>query len=259
MTTIEGLLVSDLCENKIAVSPDVQKEMERLRTDAKLSLSVTPVYSTDEVSFKLCYLNARSLHKHIDDIRKDLNYTNTDINIISETRFINSDEDTEYELQGYELFRNDSHAPAITRPVGGTAVYSRIPYFPGYPYSQNINGIEITIIKVFMLPHVTILGFYRSPTISVNQLCRTVQQLLQQYSSEYCIFIGDFNCDWLNASNRTSLYNLFIRDYSYRQLVTQYTTNYRTCLDHIYTNLPMSQVAPHVLETYFTDHKQCVL
>ena len=51
---------------------------------------------TDEVSFKLCYLNARSLHKHIDDIRKDLNYTNTDINIISETRFINSDEDTEY-------------------------------------------------------------------------------------------------------------------------------------------------------------------
>ena len=122
-----------------------------------------------------------------------------------------------------------------------------------------VEEIPVGIMKVFMLPHVTIIGLYRSPTISVDQFCRTLQQLLHQYSSEYCIFIGDFNCDWLNASNKTSsLYNLFIRDHSYRQLVTQYTTNYRTCLDHIYTNLPMSQVAPHVLETYFTATKQCV-
>ena len=64
----------------IAVSPDVQTEMKRLRNSG-LSLSVSPLYTKTSVSLKIYYLNARSLHKHIDDIRKDLNYSNTDISI----------------------------------------------------------------------------------------------------------------------------------------------------------------------------------
>jgi hypothetical protein len=64
VTAIEGLFITDLCEDKIAVNPHVAAEMEHLR-------SVTPIYKTDQVSFKLCYLNARSLHKHIDDIRHE--------------------------------------------------------------------------------------------------------------------------------------------------------------------------------------------
>ena len=40
VTTIEGLYITDLCENKIAVSNTVHKEMARLRNDGKLSLCV---------------------------------------------------------------------------------------------------------------------------------------------------------------------------------------------------------------------------
>ena len=65
--------------------------MELLRNEHKLELSVTPIYKTNQLSFKLCYLNARSLHKHIDDVWHDLNVTNTDINIFSETRFSSTD------------------------------------------------------------------------------------------------------------------------------------------------------------------------
>ncbi|CAB4022534.1 Hypothetical predicted protein, partial [Paramuricea clavata] len=86
VTAIEGLFITGLCEDKIAVNPHVSAEMEHLRNERVLKLSVTPIYKTDQVSFKLCYLNARSLHKHIDDIRHDFNFANTDINIFSETR-----------------------------------------------------------------------------------------------------------------------------------------------------------------------------
>ena len=48
--------------------------------------------------FKICYLNAWSLHKHVNDVRHDLNFTNTDINIFSETRFISSDDDIMYDM-----------------------------------------------------------------------------------------------------------------------------------------------------------------
>ena len=85
VTTIEGLYITDLCEEKIAVNPHVATDMELLRNECKLKLSVTPICKTNQVSFKICYLNVRSLHKHINDVRHDLNFTNTDINIFLET------------------------------------------------------------------------------------------------------------------------------------------------------------------------------
>ena len=42
VTTIDGLYITDLCENKIAVSSDVEAEMKCLRTKAKLDLLLFP-------------------------------------------------------------------------------------------------------------------------------------------------------------------------------------------------------------------------
>lgn len=96
VTSIKGLYITDLCEGKIAVSRDVKKEMHRLRNEAKLNLSITHVYNTQQIPLKICYLNARSLHKHIEDVRNDLNYSATDVNIFSETRFSHFDDDSMY-------------------------------------------------------------------------------------------------------------------------------------------------------------------
>ena len=164
VTAIEGFHFTNLCESKIAVSPEVQTEMKRLRSSGCLKLSVLPLYAANPIAFKICYLNTRSLHRHIDDIRKDLNYSSTDISIFSETRFINSDHDSMYTNDGYNLFRNDSQSfNNTTRRFRGTAVYSRIQFIPGHPYSFNRNGVEITVIRCMDLPHITIIGVYRSP------------------------------------------------------------------------------------------------
>ena len=40
-TAIVGLFITDLCEDKIAVNPHVAAEMEHLRTERVLKLSVT--------------------------------------------------------------------------------------------------------------------------------------------------------------------------------------------------------------------------
>ena len=68
VTTFERLYITDLCEDKIAVHPDVRIEIERLRTVAKLKLCISPLYYITGSRLKLCYLNARSLHKHIHDV-----------------------------------------------------------------------------------------------------------------------------------------------------------------------------------------------
>ena len=102
------------------------------------------MYKQDEVSFKLCYLNTRSLHDHIEDLRDDFNYSSADVNVFSESRIIHSERDLHYKLHEYNLFRNDAISSSNVRPYGGTEVYSRVDYYPGYPYCYNQNGIEVT-------------------------------------------------------------------------------------------------------------------
>ena len=123
--------------------------MERLRTSARLKLCISPLYEITGSVLKLCYLNAMSVHKHIQDLCNDLNYLSADINIFAETRFSLQDTDEMYYIPGYELFRNDnSNSSNASRPYGGTAVYSKIPYLTGYPCCNNIHGMELTIIKI---------------------------------------------------------------------------------------------------------------
>ena len=124
VTTFEGLYITDLCEDKIAIHATVTKEMERLRTTAKLKLCISPLYDITGSILKICYLNTRSLHRHIQDIRKDLNYSSSDINVFGETRFSSQDPCDKYNIVGYSLFRNDNPHSLGSRPFGGTAVYS---------------------------------------------------------------------------------------------------------------------------------------
>ena len=108
VTTFEGLYITDLCEDKIAVHPDVKIEMERLRTIAKLKPCISPLYHITGSRLKLCYLNARPVHKHIQYLQKDLNYSSSDINTFAETRFSSQDVNGMYDISGYNLFRNDN-------------------------------------------------------------------------------------------------------------------------------------------------------
>ena len=74
--------------------------MERLKTTAKLELSISPLYEISGSLLKMCYLNAKSVHRHIQDLRKDLNYSSADINIFSETRFSFQNLDHMYGIAG---------------------------------------------------------------------------------------------------------------------------------------------------------------
>ena len=117
--------------------------MELLRNECKLDLCFTPLYMLEKTNLKICYLNARSLHKHIDDVRKDTNYLSVNILIFTETRFSPHDPDEMYAVDGYELFRNDETSN-VNRSYHGTAVYSRLRMLNGYPYARNLHGIELT-------------------------------------------------------------------------------------------------------------------
>ena len=141
-----------------------------------------------------------------------------------------------------------------TRPHHGTAVYRKLPFVEGNPYSNNINGIEFTVIKTVNYEEVNIIAVYRSPHISLTQLCSALQNIIGNNNNSN-IIIGDFNVNWLCETERQSLYNVMVRDYGYRQLITNCTTDNNTLIDHLYTNVVNMKTSSGNLETYFSDHK----
>jgi hypothetical protein len=160
-----------------------------------------------------------------------------------------------YNVNGYRLFRNDSSHYSGLRPYGGTAVYGRIPLREGYPFGHNIDGIEFTIIKTERHPDLTVITLYRSPQIATSRLISALRNILDRNSSSQNVIIGDFNVNWAVESGRQSLYNLMIRENNYRQLISGFTTDNRTVIDHLYTNIIEEEIHAGILETYFSDHK----
>ena len=258
VTTINGLYVTDLCEDKIMVSSDVLK-MSCLHNERSLQISMSPPPKQTKQSIKLCFPNARSLHRHIDDVRCDLYYTSSDMCMFVETRFSQSDTDNMYTLEGFTMLRNDGQSSSNSRPYGGTAIYSKLEFALGFPYHYNRNGTEITVTWLSVLPNVNIMVIYRSPIVPVQNMCAALQEVLHLQPSPYQIIIGYFKVNWFDKIEKCALFNLLTRDYSYKQLISQCTTDNRTCIDHVYTNIPEKCILPHVRECYFSDHKPICL
>lgn len=70
------------------------------------------------------------------------------------------------------------------------------------------------------------------------------------------VIIGDFNINFMeNASEKNTLCKYLIEEKQYVQLINQVTTDYKSQIDHIYTNIPERVKNSGVLESYFRDHK----
>ena len=258
VTTLEGLYITNLNEEKICVSSKVEEEMNRLRTNAYLKPCLRLISQQDESFVKIMFLNARSLHKHFLDVKNYLGFYSPDVAIFSETRLSVLDTIEEFEIEKYTLFRNDeAMILSNQRPFHGTAIYCCLSCKLGYPKCQNVFGVEITVTELECLPHVIIASIYRSPSVPVRQLYEALRHLYCRTlsSKQFHIIIGDFNVNWLNKQQMSGLHNLMVSEYGYCQVVNDYTTCNRTIIDHIYTNIGRNYIDVGILETYYSDHK----
>ena len=96
-----------------------------------------------------------------------------------------------YAINGFQLFRNDGFISSQNnrRPYYGTAVYSKLPVVEGYPYSNNINGVEFTVIKIQNCEHINIIAVYRSPQVQLGQLCSALQHIVDQTNNNNILLL----------------------------------------------------------------------
>ncbi len=98
-----------------------------------------------------------------------------------------------------------------------------------------------------------VAAIYRSPSISINTFITDFTELLDLMPLQcQTIIIGDFN-DNLVPDTSSTLVNFMLR-LGFKQYVYQPTTDYRTCIDHIYYNRVDEEAVIDVHDTYYSDH-----
>ena len=261
LRSISGLHILNLNENKIAVSKKVQEEMTRLRQEATLNSHIPFLYKDTSGSFKILFQNVRSLHLHVADVASDYNVKAADINMFVETALCSNDSNDLYQIPSFQLFRNDfvTHG---TRTPYGTAVYVKENVqLLSEPLRCNYNDVEITLIRVNQPVHnLHIVAIYRSTSkVKIARFMNALKHLHSTFLNDPntpVIILGDFNVNLNeNASEKNTLSQYLIEEKKYVQLISQVTTDYKTRIDHIYTNISERVKNSGVLESYFSDHK----
>jgi endonuclease/exonuclease/phosphatase family metal-dependent hydrolase len=119
----------------------------------------------------------------------------------------------------------------------------------------------MTLLKVNQpVNNLHIVGIYRSKSkVKISMFIDALKHLPSTYINDPntpVIILGDFNVNLFeNASDKNTLSKYLIEEKQYVQLISQVTTDYKTRIDHICTNIPERVKSSGVLESYFSDHK----
>lgn len=258
VTHIENLHITYLNEKKISLSPAVLEEMSRLRNEGKMRVCIDNLREKDPCTTVLTSFNIRSLHKHKEDLEKDLNLMFSDVLAISETRLVQTDEDETFSLPGYIMYRFDSPQHCTQRPSYGLAFYVKESLTVKKINKRRERNVQFFSLEIEIRSgkSISFMLLYVPPKTDLLTVKNMLRNLFQDCLEDLnpVVLTGDFNID--NLSSQTGNLMTFMSEFNLKYLPTDSTTDYGSALDHIYTNISDAQIQSWgTLESYFSDHK----
>ena len=246
--SLEGLYIDTLNENQIKVDDKVVAEMSRLRSSR---LNMSPLFRGN---FTIMYINCRSLHKHINDLKSISTLKDLDIVVCSETR-LQAEDDNEYNINDFNCYRFDEINNTETRPYHGMCVYHKSDIDIDILHKIRLNLTEAIIFYVHSKQKI-IISIYRSP--KENNL-QSIDDIMTSFETQNIlqdktIIIGDLNVDWDCDRKRSALNKIMLNKFGFHQVIEDVTTQYNSKLDLIFTKNP-EQYSTGIENMFFTDHK----
>ena len=254
VTSLNNLyILNEFDPTLVTVCPHVKQEMKRLRTTGRLQLCFRPLYTFDKKYFKILFHNSQSLRLHITDVCADDNFTSSDISLFVETKLCHTDKDTSVTIPNFHLFRNDF---SYNRTAYGSAVYTHQSMTTTIS-RENFGRIEITILRVQSpVPLLQIVSVYIRPNEPIQDIQKTLGNLIMKLQPTVPIIIlGDFNINSDEHSAKYTIISKVMRKLNCKQVIKDYTTDARTTIDLIFTNISQDKYIIWVLESCFSYHK----
>ena len=250
VTQLSNVYIMELNEDKISVCADTDMEMSRLRTHMKIKNCIPDLSQYGESLRTVCFQNCRTLRKHIQNIKNERNLLAADVIGFVETK-LQSPLSEDYDIDGfYNLsfsFEEASH---------GIAVYIK----NSLKFDKCLCYTRFSIECALLCCKDTVLGFVYCPPgcATVSNISQFLLSLLDAITSIFhltqqnIILMGDFNYDY---EDNKRIARLFQETLGCVQLINVVTTDYNSCLDHIYVTSNISVVESGTLESCYSDHK----
>ena len=261
VSSLEGLQILNWAPHLISVNEEVAVHMEYMNTQRKLQLCFEPLYCIDS-SYKCSYINARSLHKHINNVRANHTLKCSDIIMVSETRLMASDTDVDYNIEGFQnIYRHDEPTKQIFRPPHGLAIFVRNGVIVKEIHKLRSAGFEamyVCLYKVGDSLPVQFISLYASPQIKFQNLIKNIDKLMLGVDliSAKCIILGDFNMKSIlpHAENANATISHHMKEqYNIKQFVKCNTTEGGSMLDLCFSN--DTNIHCVVTWNHWSDHK----
>ena len=215
---------------------------------------------------KIAFLNIVSLRKHRRELEIVLNDNDIDIIGLSETRLDETVRDSDVNINGYNIYRNDRNTNG-----GGVAIYVKESLSEP---TVKIKSDKLELVALEFTPNhakpFLVMCWYRPPTSGVDDASfENLRDILRKVDKEEkeMILIGDTNCDFKNNQNANAKkLKTIYSEFQFTQLINKYTrvaitTNEqneqkttKTLIDHFSTTSPRYILRADVLRIGMVDH-----
>ncbi|CAI5670377.1 unnamed protein product [Oreochromis niloticus] len=272
VTSLSGLYLQDLDENKIYANPEVTAALQTMRqasVEEMMPLLQVRETASRPDTLTLIHHNTEGLPSHISDIKSHHEMCLADVLCLTESHLQGSFVADSLHLDGYTMFKRNRHVSytnfphMASRSGGGVVVYLRNNFqVQVKQYLHNVTDLEFLVLKVQAPFPALIAVVYRPPDYSLTPFMQNLVSLLDSLEIMDChpiIVCGDFNENQLQSGRKQILEQFQSRGYS--QLITSATTDKNTLLDLIFISQPQQSLHSGVLRTYYSYHNPvfCVL
>ena len=211
-------------------------------------------------------MNIVSLRKHRRELEIVLKDNDIDIIGLSETRLDETVRDSDVNINGYNIYRNDRNTNG-----GGVAIYVKESLSEP---TVKIKSDKLELVALEFTPNhakpFLVMCWYHPPTSGVDDASfENLRDILRKVDKEEkeMILIGDTNCDFKNNQNANAKkLKTIYSEFQFTQLINKYTrvaitTNEqneqkttKTLIDHFSTTSPRYILRADVLRIGMVDH-----
>lgn len=264
VTSEQGLSISACTEATIKKKIYADKEVSEALMEMPLFLHNDQ--DLTESSLTIILLNIQSLSKNFAEMTNDSRFKKADIICLTETWLTESVPVNKYDFEDYTLHHvtrkeaykdtDDLFRMLKASKGDGVAIYNK-----GYR-NISIHRVPVDNIEGMLMKdeqtNVSIIVIYRPNVYPLNKFHQNLDMLLKVLlkMTGQKIIMGDFNENLLSTTKSTPK---LMEENGYHQLVTFPTTENGTLIDHVYTNIPLTQLQVLPLPTYFSYHEAITL
>ena len=195
-------------------------------------------------------LNVRCFLSKVSDLLSEVNVQNADVLCFCESWLSPS-------ITSIPPIRTDHVTSRCDRIVpnnkGGVVTSISKQCHPTNTTQLRGRGIETLLTNLaYGNNKLNLIIIYRSPKTPLSDLLSTITHVLQRTEMDSCpsLVIGDFN----ESSNANTPLMSLMRSHSYKQLVTQPTTDRGSLIDHVYYNGCLDNIVVRNNDIYYSDH-----